>query len=290
DEQDVTNYRLLTDIAGIEDAFGDMDFKVAGTEQGVTAVQLDIKLKRLPPNFLEEVFARAREGRMQILENMLDAISEPRNEVSEFAPKSTTLKIDPAKLGAVIGPGGRVINAIIGRTGAKIDVQEDGTIFVSGSDAEGVRQAVGEIQGLTKEIKPGEVYEGKVTRMLAFGAFVEILPGKEGLVHISELAEDRIDRVEDVVDVGDRIAVKVIEIDNLGRVNLSARPSVVGEEGSVGLSDDDLEGSDDRPPRRSGGGGDRGGRSGGGRGGDRGGDRGSRPSGGGGDRGGRGGF
>ncbi|MPZ98307.1 MAG: polyribonucleotide nucleotidyltransferase [Dehalococcoidia bacterium] len=285
DDQDETNYRLLTDIAGIEDAFGDMDFKVAGTEQGVTAVQLDIKLKRLPPNLLEQVFERAREGRMQILENMLDAISEPRNEVSEFAPKITTLKIDPEKIGAVIGPGGRVINAIIGRTGAKIDVQEDGTIFVSGSDAEGVRQAVGEIQGLTKEIKPGEVYEGKVTRMLAFGAFVEILPGKEGLVHISELAEERIDRVEDVVDVGDRIAVKVIEIDNLGRVNLSARPSVVGNEGGgVGLSEDDLDGDDDRPPRRSGGG-DRGGR---GADGGRGGDRGPRPGGGGG--GGRGGF
>ncbi|MSQ42510.1 MAG: polyribonucleotide nucleotidyltransferase, partial [Dehalococcoidia bacterium] len=273
---DESEYRILTDIAGIEDAFGDMDFKVAGTERGVTAVQMDIKLKRLPPNFMHEVFNRARDARLKILEVMLRAIPEPRDEVGEYAPKITTIKIDPSKIGAVIGPGGRVINAIIAATGASIDVQEDGSIFVGGANADGVRQAVRQIQGLTKEIMPGELFDGTVSRIMSFGAFVEILPGKDGMVHISELAEGRVERVEDVVQVGDKVRVKVLEIDNLGRVNLSMRD--VDHEGSVGLSADEAR-REERAP-----GGDRGPRGGGGGGG---GDRG--PRGGGGSRGGGGG-
>src|SRR5690606_7927986 len=286
-----TKWQLLTDIAGIEDALGDMDFKVAGTENGVTAVQLDIKLKKLPPNFLREVFERARTARLQILDVMLEAIQDPREEVGTYAPKITIVHIDPSKIGAVIGPGGKVINAIIAATGASIDIQEDGSVFIGGQDAAGVEAAVRQVQGLTKEIQVGEVYEGPVSRIMSFGAFVEILPGKDGMVHISELSDERVDRVEDVVNVGDVVKVKVIEIDNLGRINLSLREA--DSEGSVGIR----EGGGDRGPRGGGdrgdrgprnGGGDRGGR-GGDRGGDRGGprgDRGPRPGGGGGDRGG----
>ncbi|MDA1004737.1 MAG: polyribonucleotide nucleotidyltransferase, partial [Chloroflexi bacterium] len=280
--EDASDYRILTDIAGIEDGFGDMDFKVAGTERGVTAVQLDIKLKRLPSDFLTEVFRRAREARLEILRVMATAISAPRDEVAEHAPKIIVVKIDPEKIGAIIGPGGRVINAIIGRTGAAIDVEPDGTVFVSGADHDGVRRAVGEIEGLTKEIKIGDIYEGPVVRLMAFGAFVEILPGKDGLVHISEMAEGRVERVEDVVHVGDRVKVKVVEIDNLGRLNLSMKAAGEADGEAVGLSERELEGDADAAPNRSGG--DRGPRPGGG-GGDRGGDRGGR----GGDRGPRGG-
>ncbi|MCK9496670.1 MAG: polyribonucleotide nucleotidyltransferase [Dehalococcoidia bacterium] len=284
-----TKWEMLTDIAGIEDALGDMDFKVAGTETGVTAVQLDIKLKKLPPNFLREVFSRARTARLEILDVMLKAIRDPREEVGTYAPKITIVHIDPSKIGAVIGPGGKVINAIIAATGASIDIQEDGSVFIGGQDAAGVEAAVRQVQGLTKEIQVGEVYEGPVSRIMSFGAFVEILPGKDGMVHISELSEDRVDRVEDVVNVGDVVKVKVIEIDNLGRINLSMREA--DSEGPVGIREG-REGGDDRPRRN--GGGDRGGRGGGYGGGGRGGDRGGRGGGGprgdrGGDRGDRGG-
>ena len=243
---DASEYKVLTDIAGIEDAFGDMDFKVAGTEQGVTAVQLDIKLSALPSDFMTEVFSKAREARLKILDIMADAIEEPREEVGTFAPKISIVKIDPEKIGAVIGPGGRVINAIIERTGASIDIEEDGSVFIGAAAAESVRRAIAEVEGLTKEIEVGEEYEGPVVRLMAFGAFVEILPGKDGLVHISELAEGHVDRVEDVVDVGDRVKVKVIEIDNLGRVNLSMREA--GQEGAVGLTDEQAR--EERPRRR----------------------------------------
>ncbi|MQC48034.1 MAG: polyribonucleotide nucleotidyltransferase, partial [Chloroflexi bacterium] len=228
-----TKWELLTDIAGIEDALGDMDFKVGGTENGVTAVQLDIKLKKLPPNFLKEVFSRARDARLKILDVMLAAIKEPRDVVGTYAPKITIVHIDPSKIGAVIGPGGKVINAIIAQTGASIDIEEDGTVFIGGQDAAGVEAAVRQVQGLTKEIQVGEVYEGPVSRIMSFGAFVEILPNKDGMVHISELAEGRVERVEDVVNVGDMVKVKVIEIDNLGRINLSMREA--DSEGPVGM-------------------------------------------------------
>jgi polyribonucleotide nucleotidyltransferase len=236
---------------------------------------------------LETVFDRAREARLAILEVMLDAIAEPRTELSQYAPRVELVKIDREKIGAVIGPGGRVINAMQEETGANINVEDDGTVLVSGSDAEGVRKAIEMIRGLTKEIEVGETYEGPVTRIMAFGAFVEILPGKDGLVHISDLADYHVASVEDEVSEGETLRVQVIEIDNLGRINLARLRD--GEDGSerVGLAEssgEDVGG--DRGGR--GGGGDRGGRGGGGDRGGRGGggDRGGR--GGGGDRGGRG--
>ena len=263
-------YRVLTDIAGVEDGLGDMDFKVAGTEQGVTAVQLDIKLQSLPDGLLETVFERARLARLQILEVMLDAISEPREELSEYAPRVEALQIDREKIGAVIGPGGRVINAMQEETGANINVEDDGTVLVSGTDAEGVRKAMDMIRGLTKEIEVGEIYEGSVVRILDFGAFVEILPGKDGLVHISDLADYHVNRVEDEVSEGETLRVQVIEIDNLGRINLTRLRD--GEDGSerVGLSDEAAEAAGrepamagDRGPRGGGGGRGRGGNGGG---------------------------
>ena len=251
---DVTNYRILTDIAGIEDAFGDMDFKVAGTAEGVTAVQLDIKLSALPEDFMRTVFDQAKDARLKILQVMEDAISTPREDVNTFAPKIHILKIDPSKIGAVIGPGGKVINAIIERTGAAIDIEEDGSVFVGSSEAEGLKQAIAEIEGLTKEVEVGEVYKGKVVRLMAFGAFVELLPGKDGLVHISELTEGRVDKVEDVVKVDDEVTVRVIDIDNLGRINLTMRDPEATS-GSVGISEEDDRGdsrqSQKSPNRRS---------------------------------------
>ena len=297
---DASQYKILTDIAGIEDAFGDMDFKVAGTAEGVTAVQLDIKLKSLPADFLDQVFDQARNARLKILEVMTEAIPEPREEVGTYAPKISIVKINPEKIGAVIGPGGKVINAIIERTGASIDIEEDGSVFVGGIEAASVKRAIAEIEGLTKDIEVGTIYQGKVVRLMAFGAFVEILPGKDGLVHISELAEGHVDRVEDVVNVGDEVTVQVLEIDNLGRINLTISGVSDSGDGSVGLSDDQARserprgdetirgeggggrGGDDRPRRRNDGGG-----RGGDRGGSGGGDRGGRSGGGGGDRGGR---
>ena len=287
------DYRVLTDIAGIEDGLGDMDFKVAGTERGVTAIQMDTKLQSLPDELLETVFVRAREARMTILEVMLDAIPEPRDEMSEYAPRVELIQIDREKIGAVIGPGGRVINAIQEETGSKITVEDDGTVLVAGTDAEGVRRALDTIRGLTKEVEIGEVYEGSVSRIMAFGAFVEILPGKDGLVHISDLADYHVNRVEDEVSEGDVLRVQVIEIDNLGRINLTRLQD--GDDGSerVGLAD----GADEpeREPafaggRPRGGGGGRGGPSGGrGRGGPGGGGGRGRDGGGGGRGGGGGG-
>ena len=273
------DYRVLTDIAGIEDGLGDMDFKVAGTERGVTAMQMDTKLQSLPDGLLETVFERAREARMTILEVMLDAIPEPRDEMSEYAPRVELIQIDREKIGAVIGPGGRVINAIQEETGSKITVEDDGTVLVAGTDADGVRRALDTIRGLTKEVEIGEVYEGSVSRIMAFGAFVEILPGKDGLVHISDLADYHVNRVEDEVSEGEVLRVQVIEIDNLGRINLTRLRD--GDDGSerVGLAD----GADEpqREPAFSGGGGGGGrGGPGGGRGGPGGGGRGG-PGGGG---------
>jgi polyribonucleotide nucleotidyltransferase len=250
------NYRVLTDIAGIEDAFGDMDFKVAGTAEGVTALQMDIKLQRLPAGLLTAALEQARQARLKILDVMLATLSEPREELSPYAPRTEVIKIDREKIGAVIGPGGRVIRGMVEATGATIDVEDDGTVRVGGSDPEGVRRAIDMIRGLTKEVEIGEVYDGHVTRIMTFGAFVEILPGKEGLVHISELAEERINRVEDVVNVGDDLRVVVVEIDNLGRINLSHRALLDGSQGAdgrVGMAErdeDEEEFNEDEIPRR----------------------------------------
>ncbi|SDH93927.1 polyribonucleotide nucleotidyltransferase [Alteribacillus bidgolensis] len=220
EDEDVT---VLTDIQGMEDALGDMDFKVAGTEQGVTALQMDIKISGIDRNILEYALEKARAARLKVLENMLSAISQSRNELSVYAPKILTMTIDPDKIRDVIGPSGKTINQIIEDTGVKIDIEQDGTIYISSTDAEANNKAKQVIEDLVREVKVGETYLGKVKRIEKFGAFVELFKGKDGLVHISQLAEERVNKVEDVVKIGDEIMVKVTEIDNQGRVNLSRK-------------------------------------------------------------------
>ena len=224
--EDLTEEEVLTDIQGIEDFFGDMDFKVAGTEVGITSIQVDTKLKGLSFNVVKTAIKNARKARMVILEKINECIDEPRSDVSKYAPKTSIMKINPDKIRDVIGAGGKVINKIIEDTGVKIDIKEDGTVFVSSVDHEGVAKAIKIIEGLTKEVEVGEVYLGKVTKIATFGAFVEVLPNKEGLVHISKLDKERVNKVEDVVSVGDEILVKVTEIDNQGRINLSRKDAL----------------------------------------------------------------
>jgi len=220
---DKGNYVILTDIEGIEDNYGDMDFKVAGTNKGITALQLDTKLKGLSLEILEKALKQARDARLFIMDVMQQTISSSRPEVSQYAPRMYKIKINPDKIGAVIGTGGKTIRAISDETKATIDIDNDGTVIIGSPDEEAARKAIKIIEGLTKDVEIGSIYTGKVTRLMTFGAFVEILPGKEGLVHISELADYRVDKVEDVVKVGDEVTVKVIEVDNVGRVNLSRR-------------------------------------------------------------------
>lgn len=222
-------YTVLTDIQGMEDALGDMDFKVAGTEKGVTALQMDIKIKGLSREILEEALTQAKKGRLEILQSMLAAISEPRQELSPYAPKILTMTINPDKIRDVIGPSGKQINKIIEETGVKIDIEQDGTIFISSVDQEMNEKAKKIIEDIVREVEVGQMYLGKVKRIEKFGAFVELFSGKDGLVHISELAEERVGKVEDVVSIGDEILVKVTEIDKQGRVNLS-RKAVLKEE------------------------------------------------------------
>ena len=264
------NYKVLTDIAGQEDFMGDMDFKVAGTEDGITALQMDIKIGGVSRELLEQALEQAKEARLQILDAMREVIAEPREELSTYAPKMYRLAVDPEQIGLLIGPGGKTIRRIQEDSGgATVDIEEDGTVFVGGVDDMVVRRAVQMIEGMTKDVKVGDVYTGKVTRLLNFGAFVEILPGKEGLVHVSELGEEHVDRVEDEVSVGDEVTVMVSEIDNLGRINLSRRAVLLGEEPgarSGGGRDDDEGGRSERGQRERRGGGSGGRREGGGRG------------------------
>ncbi|MCA1644548.1 MAG: polyribonucleotide nucleotidyltransferase [Chloroflexi bacterium] len=228
-------YAILTDIQGFEDALGDMDFKVTGTRAGITAIQMDIKVAGLTEQILKEALAQAREGRLFILDKMAHVITEPRAEVSQFAPRITTIKINPDKIRDIIGPGGKIIRKITEETKTSIDIQDDGSVNIGSNNAENTQKAVDWIRALTREVAAGEIYTGKVTRIMPFGAFVEILPGKEGLVHISELANHRVPSVEDVVNIGDEIQVLVTEIDRMGRVNLSHRallePAENGHEG-----------------------------------------------------------
>lgn len=217
------HYTILTDIQGMEDALGDMDFKVAGTAKGVTAIQMDIKIFGLSREILKEALEQAHKGRMHIMGKMLAVIDAPRDNMSPWAPRIITMNIDPDKIRDVIGQGGKVIRGIIEETGAKIDIEDDGTIFIAAVEEAAANKAIEIITNLTKEVEVGEVYLGKVTRLMNFGAFVEVLPGKEGLVHISKLAKERVENVEDVVNVGDEIMVKVIEIDKQGRINLSRK-------------------------------------------------------------------
>ena len=216
-------FTILTDIQGLEDALGDMDFKVAGTEKGITAIQMDIKIDGINKEIFQQALAQAKKGRAFILDKMLEAISEPRKDLSPYAPKITTITVNPDKIRDIIGPGGKMIKKIVEETGAKIDVDDSGKVFVAAVNSESAQKAIAMIEGIVAVAEVGKVYTGKVTRLMNFGAFVEILPGKEGLVHISQLSTERVEKVEDVVSVGDEIAVKVVEIDQKGRINLSRK-------------------------------------------------------------------
>ena len=221
DENDRNRHVMLTDIQGIEDFFGDMDFKVAGTKNGITAIQVDIKIDGLTKEIIAEAFERTKVARQYILDNvLLKAIAEPRKEISKYAPKIITMSIDPEKIKDVIGSGGKTINKIIAETGVKIDIEDDGNVFIASSDAESANKAVEMIKNITMELEKGNTYVGKVVRIMNFGAFVEVAPGKEGMIHISKLAKERVEKVEDVVKIGDMVKVKVIEIDEQGRVNM----------------------------------------------------------------------
>jgi polyribonucleotide nucleotidyltransferase len=216
-------FAVLTDIQGIEDHLGDMDFKVTGTRDGITALQMDIKIHGISLEIMEVALEQARKGRLFILDKMLGAMPRPRTDLSPFAPRIITLKINPEKIGTLIGPGGKMIKRIVEETGVKIDIEDDGSVFITTSDAAAAQAAVAWVNRLTKEVEVGTVYQGKVTRILNFGAFVEILPGKEGLIHISQLAPERVAKVEDVVNIGDQVVVKVVEVDSQGRINLTKK-------------------------------------------------------------------
>ena len=218
---------ILTDIQGMEDFLGDMDFKVAGTDKGITAIQMDIKIAGIDRAILERALEQARKGRLFILDKMNALISKPRKEMSKYAPKIISFKINPDKIRDVIGQGGKVINKIIAETGVKIDIEDDGRVFIAAVNQVDGDKALRMIEGLTKEVVEGEIYLGKVMRIMNFGAFVEILPGKEGLVHISKLDSKRVEKVEDVVSIGDEILVKVTEIDKQGRINLSRKDAMM---------------------------------------------------------------
>ena len=219
-------YRVLTDIQGVEDALGDMDFKVAGTRDGITALQMDIKIKGLTRELMAEALEQARAARLHVLERMLDVIPEPRREMSAYAPRITTIQINPDKIRDVIGPGGKVIRKIVEETGAQIDIEDDGRVFIASTDQEGAKKAIDWIKGLTDEVEVGRIYRGKVVRIMPFGAFVEVLPNQDGLVHISKLTDHRVDRVEEVANVGDEIMVKATEVDSMGRLNLSRQAAI----------------------------------------------------------------
>ncbi len=225
DEENPERFKVLTDIAGIEDFNGHMDFKVTGNETGVTALQLDMKLKGLSADILAAALQQAKPARIHILSKMKEAIAAPRPDLSPYAPRITSFMIKPDKIREVIGSGGKTINEIIANCpGVKIDIEDSGLVMVTSTDAESAKKAVEWIQNIVKEVEPGEVYEGKVTRIMDFGAFVEVLPGKEGLVHISQLANYRVGRVEDVCKIGDAMKVQVTEIDEQGRINLTHKP------------------------------------------------------------------
>jgi polyribonucleotide nucleotidyltransferase len=313
---------LLTDILGEEDHFGDMDFKVCGTRDGITAIQLDIKTEGITHKIIRDTLHRARDARMVILEKMADVIAEPRPEISKWAPRLITVKIDPEKIGKLIGPGGKNIKKIQEETGCQIDIEDDGTVYISSTDSEAAERCRGIVEAMGAEVKVGRIYNGKVVSIKDFGAFVEIAPETDGLCHVSELSNRYINRVTDVVKMGDEIKVKVILIDDTGRIKLSRKAAMAelgesdpepeggrgggggrgdetddfGDEGGPVVNDEGPDEIGERPRgefRQGGGGGgggrggDRGGRGGGG--GGRGGDRGGRGGGRGGDRGGRGG-
>ena len=223
EEDGSSKMAILSDIQGMEDFLGDMDFKVAGTADGVTAIQMDIKVHGLSREILEKALSQAKEGRMFIMNKMLEVIPAPKPELSPYAPRIISMQIDPDKIRTVIGPGGKTINRIIADTGVKIDIDDTGLIYIAAPDMESANAGMREIELLTKDVEVGEVYEGKVVRIMNFGAFIEILPGKEGLLHISKMAKERVEKVEDVMNIGDIVKVKVTEIDSQDRINLSRK-------------------------------------------------------------------
>jgi polyribonucleotide nucleotidyltransferase len=247
-------HAILSDIQGLEDALGEMDFKVAGTVDGITAIQMDIKVQGITIEIMREALAQAKIGRLFIIDKLKETIAEPRKELSPYAPRMIVLTISPDKIKDVIGPGGKIINKIIADTGVKIDIENDGRVFIASPDGEGAERARKMVEALTKDVQVGETYMGTVTRLMTFGAFVAVLPGKEGLVHISQLAPQRVERVEDVVKIGDEIMVKVVEIDSQGRINLSRKAVLTGEDPTGPLRTGPPR---DGPPRDRGG--DRGG-------------------------------
>ena len=223
EEDGSSKMAILSDIQGMEDFLGDMDFKVAGTEKGVTAIQMDIKVHGLSRQVLQDALKQAYAGRMHIMAQMMDEISQPRAELSPYAPRIISMNVDVEKIRVVIGPGGKTINRIIAETGAKIDINDEGLIYIAAPDLEAANAAMKQIELLVKEVEVGEVYTGKVVRIMTFGAFIELLPGKDGLLHISKIDKKRIDKVEDVLNIGDIVKVKVEEIDGQGRINLSRK-------------------------------------------------------------------
>ena len=223
EEDGTSKMAILSDIQGMEDFLGDMDFKVAGTAKGVTAIQMDIKVHGLSKKVLQDALAQAHEGRMHIMNEMMDEIAAPREEMSPYAPRIISMQIDPDKIRTVIGPGGKTINRIIAETGVKIDIDDTGLVYIAAPDMESAHAGVREIELLTKDVEVGETYEGTVTRIMNFGAFIEILPGKEGLLHISKMAKHRVEKVEDEMNIGDKVTVKVTEIDSQNRINLSRK-------------------------------------------------------------------
>ncbi len=225
---------ILSDILGDEDHLGDMDFKVAGTSEGITALQMDIKISGVTREIMHAALYQAREGRLFILEQMARVLPAPREEVSEYAPRITTLKVKQDRIRDLIGPGGKMIRSIIEETGVKIDVEDDGTVYVSSADGDSMTKAVAKINRITAEAEIGKVYKGTVRKIVDFGAFVEILPGTDGLVHISQLGPGRVRRVSDVLKEGDEIMVKVLEIDRQGKIRLGHRELLEGERGASG--------------------------------------------------------
>ncbi len=264
-------FAVLTDIQGVEDVLGDMDFKVAGTRDGITALQMDIKIKGLTHEIMAQALEQAREARLFVLDKMLGVLPRPRSEMSSFAPRITTILINPDKIRDVIGPGGKMIRRITEETGAQIDVEDDGRVFIAAVDQEAGKKAIDWIKSLTDEVEVGKIYEGKVVRIMPFGAFVEVLPGQDGLVHISKLTDHRVERVEEVCNIGDTIMVKAVEIDSQGRLNLS-RQAAIEELTAKGLPIEENINPEvmaaalaSPAPSREGGFGGRGGRNGGGR-------------------------
>ena len=226
--QEGDQFAVLTDIQGLEDALGDMDFKVAGTRQGITALQMDIKISGLRWDIMEQALAQALDGRLHILDRMAEIIAVPRDKYSQYAPSITTIHIDPEKIGKVIGPGGKMIRAIQDETGAKIDIDDDGTVYIAASDQDASAMALERVKALTEEAEVGKIYTGRVVRIADFGAFVEILPDTDGLVPISQLADYRVPSVEDVVQLGDEIMVMVTNIDSDGKIRLSRQAVLAG--------------------------------------------------------------